>query len=338
MESEAKSSYRYAVLLLLLASFILSAASLYVSDILAINYGVGAGALIQSKADNTNVTSILVPTTNELNVLHRAWLEAYILFAIAIAMLGSAFMIYLNRSVKTRQAARRYTLLHLALTFIYVALFFIVLSSFSFNLTGIYFWAIYASMFVAVCVDAYLELVIHSPKLKSIRQHGDVRLEPEKPFSNIVALRDTVFATLNGHLRIVDKHFNSDAIGNLHRLIETNLQSIKTIDILTSPSMFDYAFQQNYTDFRNELGNAGIEFNFMIMSDADSSDQHERFVFDDTHAFKTPPLNIINRKSEHVTKLKLKDAVNRFEQLSQNAMKYENYLVKRNQDGQAAGA
>lgn len=328
MEQESSSSYKYAALILLLVSLVLAVGSLFVSDILAINYGVGAGAIIQSRADKTNVTSVLTAAATQLDVLHRALLEAYIVFGVAIAMLGSALMMYLNSSAKTRSIARRYTLLHLALTFIYIALFFVVISSFGLSTSSVYFLAIYASMLIAVIVDAYIELGIHTQKLSSALRIGAVRIEPEKPFSNILTLRDTVFSTLKGRVRIVDKHFNSDAIGNLHRLLETGMHNIKQIEIVTSPTMFDYAFQQNYTDFRNELAISGIELNFMIMSNEDNAAQHERFVFDDTHAFKTPPMSIINRKSEHVTSLKLSDAVKRFEQLSKNATKYENYVVR----------
>ena len=36
----------------------------------------------------------------------------------------------------------------------------------------------------------------------------------------------------------------------------------------------------------------------MMMSEADSVTQHERFIFDDDKAYKIPPLNIINKKAK----------------------------------------
>jgi hypothetical protein len=76
------------------------------------------------------------------------------------------------------------------------------------------------------------------------------------------------------------------------------------------------------------MRNAGVEIVFMLMSKEDSVAQHERFIFDDEHAYKIPPLNIINKKSEHIVDLRMGEARNRFGALMRNATKYDNYVVK----------
>ena len=97
------------------------------------------------------------------------------------------------------------------------------------------------------------------------------------------------------------------------------------LEIISSSEMFDGKFQENFTDFKNEMKLTGVEITFMLMSKEDSVAQHERFIFDDEHAYKIPPLNIINKKSEHIVKTNLRDAQKRFEYLHQNSIKVENY-------------
>ncbi|MEM3460276.1 MAG: hypothetical protein QXO24_03560, partial [Candidatus Micrarchaeaceae archaeon] len=54
-----------------------------------------------------------------------------------------------------------------------------------------------------------------------------------------------------------------------------------------------------------------------------------RIIFDDSKAFKIPPLNIINKKSEHITRLSRSDASRRYEELAKGAISYKNYIIKR---------
>lgn len=327
-ENEESKTYQYMVLLLGLASLVLATAAVYIVEILSVNYGAGAGATIQSIADNTNVTRNLTQVASQLSNLHSAINSTYIIAFIAFGMIGAAVVIYMTRYRRFGAMSRRYTLLHTALTLIYSALLYLVLSTFQLNFTGIYFLMVYATIAIAIVIDFYLEFVAHSqaPSIRTAR--SGMRIEANAPYTNLLNLRDTIFSKLHGDVRIVDKHFNSSAISNLHRLLETNLANIKKLDVLTSREMFDAKFNDNYTDFRNELRNAGVELNLMLMSDQDGVEQHERFIFDDERAYKIPPLNIINKKSEHIVTLRLGEARSRFNTLMRNATKYDNYVVK----------
>ena len=327
-ESEESKTYQYLVLLLGLASLALATATIYLMEVFAINYGVGAGAFIQSNADKMSVTGNLTQTVEQLGSLRTSMRELYLVAFIAFGMLGSALVVYNVRSRRFGAMSRRYTLLHMALTLIYIALFLIIISSYQLDYTKPYFLAVYAAMAAALGIDVYLEFSIHASEPVHSGIRSGMRIEPDMPYTNLIKLREGIFSNLHGNVRIVDKHFNSDAISNLHRLIITDSGRMNRLEILTSREMFDAKFQDNYTDFKNELKNAGIDLNFMLMSDEDSRAQHERFIFDDERAYKIPPLNIINKKSEHIVSLRLGEARVRFDSLMKNATKYDNYVVK----------
>ena len=140
--------------------------------------------------------------------------------------------------------------MHTTLTLVYVALFYIIFSSLNINLTNMYFLILYFAIGTVVAIDLYLEFGVNIKKPLFLRRGGGVRINPDTPYSNLIAIRDSVFASLSGDLGIVDKHFNSQAISNLHRLLEDNMGNIKSITVLTSKEMFDSKFQENYTDFR----------------------------------------------------------------------------------------
>jgi hypothetical protein len=61
-----------------------------------------------------------------------------------------------------------------------------------------------------------------------------------------------------------------------------------------------------------------------VLDDGDAAKQHERLLLDGSEAYKIPPLNIINKKSEHITAVNRDDAARRFEDLWSRAIKFEN--------------
>ncbi len=153
-------------------------------------------------------------------------------------------------------------------------------------------------------------------------------MDPNTPYANLAKLREQLFSTLSGDIKIVDKHFNSTAIANLHRLISDERGNLISIIVITSNEMLDSSFGDNYNDLKKELNNSNIDFQVKIMNKEDSGAQHERFIMDDRTAFKIPPFSIINKKSEHITKINIREAKKRFDYLFQRSVKYENFIVK----------
>ncbi|MGC8628755.1 MAG: hypothetical protein ACP5T4_00905 [Candidatus Micrarchaeia archaeon] len=320
----------YASIFLVLFSSLFVIGVLYISDIFAISYGVGAGAFIQSNLSKSEPVQVLAPAISEASSLHRAIQEAFVLLIIALIAFMIAVMVYATKAYRFGQAMRLYAVSHFVATFIFSGLFFVIFSYFSISINPVFESGIYASMLLAMALDIYFVSFARKSARKAASAKA-IEIEPSKPFANLLKLRDAVFSGLGDHVMIVDKHINSASLQNLYRLLSDNA-SIRKLDILTYPEAFDTGFNRNFVDFKKELGNRGIEVNLLIMSDFDATSQHERFVFDSANAYKIPPLNIINEKSEHVTKIKLSDARKRFDALLKNAMKYENYLLKKERE------
>ncbi|MGC8675966.1 MAG: hypothetical protein ACP5T3_00410 [Candidatus Micrarchaeia archaeon] len=315
----------YAAIVLVLASLALVFYTYYFTDVIAINYGVGAGAKVQAAAYSENVTQVLVPVVEELTNLHRAMLETYVLLIVALASLAISFTMLITRAYKGA-SSKRYAAWHVIASVLFLLLFVTVLAYFSYSGTGMNIEiAAYATLALAIGADAYFLTMQHK---RQTQQARTVEIEPELPYANIIKLREAVFASLNGNVHIVDKHFNSEALENLYRLVSRNT-SIKSISIVTHTEALDSGFGKNYNDFKKELTSKGTEVSLFIMSDADAVMQHERFIFDNSSAFKIPPLSIINEKSEHITRIRRADAKARFDELAKNAIKYENYVIKK---------
>jgi len=326
--------FTYASMLLILASFALALVAMYVLEVFSFSYGLGVGAILQARSNlNATIAAPLYYDVQNLPFLHRSIYESYILLAIATIALLSAMIIYTNRANRFSAIIHRYSLLHLVMSLLFIALFFIALSETNITIGGLYGYVIYLAMIIAVAIDLYFEISLHLRTRTKSGMRTNLGIEPTKPFTNIVRLRDEVFSRLSGYVRIIDKNINSDAIENLHRLLENN-STIKEVSIITTAMSLDSSFNKNYNDFKEELGNRGIAVSLMLMADQDAVAQHERIIFDEKNAFKIPPLNIINKKSEHITRIKLSDARKRYEELAKGSIKYENYLIKLNKESQ----
>ncbi|MEM3181488.1 MAG: hypothetical protein QW091_02090 [Candidatus Micrarchaeaceae archaeon] len=315
----------YATIALVIASVALVAYTFYASDLLAINYGVAAGAKAQAESTSENVSAAFIPVVAELSNLYRALRETYALLMLAVFLLALGVTMFATRAYRTG-SARKYAAWHVAAALIFLLFFIVIFDYFTYTGIGTNLGvATYATTALAIAIDLYFLLNRDkhtTPRAKTIE------IEPMLPYANIIKLREAIFAGLSGNVSIVDKHFNSQAIENLYRLISQN-SAIKRLVIITHTEALDSSFNKNYNDFKKEIAGKGTEIEVMIMSDADAMTQHERFIFDERSAFKIPPLNIINEKSEHITRIRFSDAKARFEELMKNSIKYENYLIKK---------
>ncbi len=325
----AKGEWYYLSIALAFASILLVVGAVFLIQILSTIYGTGAGAIVQSSADKANVTSILQPVTTQLSAVYHGIVEAYVELLIALLIFSASLGIYANRNAAYSSAGRRYLLLNLTLAFIYAIFFVLTLHSSPIPVTSNYLYIPYFGIVATIAIDVYLELEIHTGKARSVGRRLSIAIRPESPYRNIVELRESLFSNISGNICILDKHFNSKGIDNLYRLLEGSTGGISKITVITSAEMLDSQFGANYRDLQEELRNRNIEFEVKVMGDADAMEQHERFIFDDSMAFKIPPLNIINKKSEHITRINRADAAKRFNALEQRSVKFENYIVKK---------
>lgn len=320
------------IVILNIGAFLLAAGAVYITKTLATYYGMGIGAAIQSTVDhNSTIAPILQSTVLQLPALHQGLLESYVLLIMALVVFGSAFILMLRRNERWVAAVKKYAMLNAAFTIVYIMLLLIILSDYqSSYFNFLYIYVIYAGIAICLGADGVLEYIVRSTR--PARSARSISMDPSKPFSNAVALQDQVFSNMSGSLRIVDKHFNSAALINFHRLIDRALTNFTHIVILTSREMMDTGFTSNLNDFRNELGEMGVQLDVRLLDDKDAVDQHERMMLDDRIAYKIPPFNIINKRSEHITKIGFEESNRRFSYLYGRAIKLENYSIKKGRE------
>ncbi|MGC8710380.1 MAG: hypothetical protein ACP5RF_02110 [Candidatus Micrarchaeia archaeon] len=321
---EREDKHVIALVLLNVFSIVLMLSAIFSVQLLSIAYGTGVGAYIQSAADKMNVTAIMQPAVSELSHIYTSILESYLLFVLAITAEGLAFMLIMRQSVKNRES-KRYLYMHAFVIALFMLLYLLISTSFS--ISNVLFYTVLSVSGIAACfiIDSYLFYELRRPQIARQIRRLAIEIDPSTPYANVLELQDRLFSKLSGNLRIIDKHFNSTSMANLYRLISPYLGNLTAVRIITSKEMLDKGFSNNYNDLKAELAKSNIEIELRIMNDDAAREQHERLMFDNKDAFKIPPLNIINKKSEHVLKMNMRDAKERYEQLYRNSVKFENY-------------
>jgi len=325
---------RSSMLLALIAgSLILFAGSIYVLKDFSILYGVGVGATLQSVADNAILNQTIRPIAANLSFFHIGIAISYLLTVSGLILCSAALIIFLRKDDNPTRTMRTYGLLHSAFTILYLLVLLLLLSYFYQYVRAFYLYIVYFGIAVCAISNAYIQYDIRTLS-KNQKIRSSINLDPSTPFSNMVNLQDELFSKMAGHLKVVDKHFNTSSLVNFHRLIDKNAGNFQKITILTSQEMLDGDFSNGVSDMVKELGPKGVQLEVRIMDEKDSAEQHERFVADDSVAYKVPPFNIINKKSEHISRIKLSDVNSRFNYLYGRASKIENYLVRKGHDEQ----
>lgn len=183
-------------------------------------------------------------------------------------------------------------------------------------------WLLYIGSLLPLGASVYGIIFTH--KQKRNRGAGIISIDPDKPYTNMLTISNRLMKKLNGDIRILDMHFDERSINNLIRLINSSKKQYKSLLIVTGNERLDEKFKRLFNDFKNELKNDKIYFELRVMADNDFNTQHERLILDDFNAYKIPPLNIINKKSEHIVKIKYKSAIGRFDKIWGRATKFEN--------------
>ncbi len=323
-------------ILLVSASLVLLANGIYTVMFFSIQYGLGVGAALQSSAYNISTIPALQFVAGNINVLYQTMLESYLLAGIGIVMFAVALVMLIHGSGRYESYVRKYVPIHAVLAFVYIVMLLIIHSTYSATPFGINLYAAYAALAVCILLDVYLEYKMRALSLGRLGLRS-IRINPATPYANLVKLKEELFDKLSGDIYIVDKHFNSAAIANLHRMLPNDMSKIRSLRVVTSADMLNSGFAEDYRDLKQELKNNGVELEVRIMSDAEAAMQHERFILDGKIAYKIPPFNIINKKSEHIVKMSMGDAKRRFEYLANNSAKIENYLLGRSKNAERMG-
>lgn len=328
------------IMLLNLSSALLVLGAVFMVEIFSVLLGIGSGAYLQANYSKVQLQTNLQQLYATGISLHDGVLEAYVLAIIGMILLCVAFLLFIRRHEKTVGGAKRYATMHTAFVFMYALVFYIISIDTGSYLSGSYLLIIYGAMAVAVLVDLFFDYALRVQRDHTARIHRSLSVDPSTPFSNMVELQDKIFSKLHGDIKIVDKHFNSTALSNFHRLMSGSFTNSRSITVVGSAEMMDSNFGRNVADFRKELASHGVRFEVRLMDDGDSVEQHERLMLDDKVAYKIPPFNIINRRSEHLIMIGRGEAERRFNYLYGRATSLENYSVRKGRedtDGQATG-
>jgi hypothetical protein len=339
IEDQDRKEIRSKLFLALFAvSLMLFAGSIYLVKTFAIFWGSGVGSALQATADKTQPIQAIQPITTNLGLFHIAIVISYVLSVVSLVLTSSSLILYLRREEDDPNTTRTYGLVHSVLTVFYALILLVLLTELSAYLQTYDLYIIYLGILLGLAVDAYIQYDIRTTATAqsgnlSSAEH-DISMDPATPYTNMLNLQHELFSRMAGHLRVVDKHFNTSSLENFHRLLDKHIANFTKITILTSKEMLDTNFSVSVTEFNKELESEGVTTEVRIMDAKDSAEQHERFIMDENTAYKIPPFNIINKKSEHITKIKLSDARSRFYYLYGRGSKIDNYLVRKGHDEQ----
>ncbi len=299
--------------------------SFYYIQQLALNlgayYGIqGTITAFHLNATNVTVSKYLLLVQGQVSTLAIALHISYVLvpFAVVIFAIG---VLWLFSKAYSKTMAMIMAFASIVYLIIAVVL---QLDFFSFSSTKLILPGAYVGGALALIGASYV-LIKSNGKTGTRRPVQQITIDPDTPYSNMKILSNKLMKKLNGDIRILDMHFDVSALDNLIQLTQGNLGRYKSISVLAKQDRLTSEFEKRYRDFKSELGNKGIAFELRVLSEKDASKQHERMLIDESSAYKIPPLNIINRKSEHIVSIKQADAAHRFGEMWAEATRFENF-------------
>ena len=280
--------------------------------------GEAYGVLASVKAYNITVSSSpLLNLISASGALSVGLYLVYTMLPFAIIMFAMGVSLFVSRQFTKRDSAV------MGLSSV-AFLFLTAVTEFSFNL-GISVIDDYIAYAAAVLgIAAALYPYVYAPKKSESRRAYPIEINPDTPYTNFLILTNKLMKRLSGEIRVLDMHFDVRGAENLARLVNGSESRYSKIYVLSKGERLGREFDRAYYDLKDELKNKGVELELRLLSDDDAIAQHERLIMDDTLAYKIPPLNIINKKSEHIVGVNHSDAYARFSKLWDRSEKYEN--------------
>ena len=284
---------------------------------LAFSLGDYYGAFGVVSAYNVTPSNAVVSLISQSQAIIVALYATYIMLPLAIVVFTiGALWLFSKSHVKLTAMALSLSALILLMITAFI--------EYSINFNGYAIFILsYAGGAIALGAGAYTFMGMDR-KASGIRSVRAISIDPQTPYTNIMILSKRLFSKLNGDIKILDMHFDATGLENLSRLIGGNIDRYKSISVLARKDRLGGDFLRQYGDFKNELGNKGVVFELKALSDEDAISQHERMLINSNTAYKIPPLNIINKKSEHVVSINHREADERFNELWLKSTKLEN--------------
>jgi hypothetical protein len=307
--------------LVLIGGFVALLYTFYYMQQLSYSIGIYSGiakAITAYNITSSNASSALIGSLSQSGTLALALHLTYALLPFAVLMLAIGVIWFFSRSYSRLTA----TLLVIC-SVIYIIIVALLEFDFSFSGAAFTFPLAYIGGIFALGGGAYNLLRMYNRQPISRRTYP-ISINPDTPYSNMRLLSSRLMRRLSGDIKILDMHFDINALDNLMQLIERHMQQYAHIYVITSAMRLGNEFSKPYSDFKNELANRNVEFELRVLAKDDAAKQHERVLMDGNAAYKIPPLNIINRKNEHIVGINVREAQQRFDRLWSKATKFEN--------------
>ncbi len=137
--------------------------------------------------------------------------------------------------------------------------------------------------------------IIYNPKGKTgdISATNNYFLAPEKPFSNIMALKK-IIRSCDDYLWWIDKHFSTKGLEPLAEELDGN--KIKEVKILLSinSSISFNKFRNEFRRFKEEMKNRGVKASCRVITDKIVINSiHDRWIIGNKTSYNIPPINSI---------------------------------------------
>lgn len=297
--------------------------SFYYVEQLSYSIGFSSGLLGEAISYNISISNSIALANAALNIQALRFAEyiPYIMLPFALIMFGIGIPWLLSRS---HQRIASISLCFSSVIFVMLSLLLQLNLRFSNDFAlGILSLSVIGGLAgMAAGLSALIDARPGADKTQAQSFMHPLAINPQTPYTNMINLSNRL--KLTGQVKILDMHFDYKAVENLSRLISKSVGRYNSIMLLTKGDRLGKDFMKSYTDLKDELRVSGVSLEIRILDQKDAMEQHERLLIDSSRAYKIPPINIINRKSEHVVGINHSAALSRFNDLWARATKYEN--------------
>jgi hypothetical protein len=119
---------------------------------------------------------------------------------------------------------------------------------------------------------------------------GDAYLNPERPFSNELALKRVVRG-LRGDVLWYEQHMDRKLLEVL--IDDLEREAVTRIRLLSGPANITPKVQRAFDRFRQEMAGSAIECEWRVLPADDAREMHARVLYDSTTTYELPPVNVL---------------------------------------------
>lgn len=143
-------------------------------------------------------------------------------------------------------------------------------------------------------------LVAYSNKLQTVRILAPLPdgaaaqvqvIEPERPYSNVVALRQ-ILRGCEGYIWWAEPHLGRKALEPL--ALEADVARIRDIRLLSAEKSMDETARSDFKRFHAEMLNRGIDSEWKVIPPK-AMDWHDRFILGRRQIWNVPPVNTLHK-------------------------------------------